>query len=242
MLTNEQIESNWNKFLQIVEAGAQTDDRWSILHEFYLSNEQRFGFMPASSKLSFHSAFPGGHVSHTLRVLGTATKLADLWRDMGAVIDFSPEELTFAAINHDIGKFGTVDAETYIDQDSDWHRKQGEVYKYNPSLPFMKDYDRSLFLLQELGVKMSETEYLAIKMQAGLYEESNKSYLIAYKPEFRLRSNLPYILHQADAMSARIESMQYQPLLKNSSFKNDKNYTNKPAKKSSTKFTKFLID
>lgn len=210
MISNEQIQENWDKFIGIIEAAAQSSDRWSILHEFYLANEQRFAFMPASGKVSFHSAFPGGHVAHTLRVLETAKKLAKLWVELGSAQDFTEEELVFSVLNHDIGKFGTVDAETFIDQDSDWHRKQGEVYKHNPNLPFMKDYDRSLFLLQDLGVAVSENEWLAIKLQSGLYEESNKSYFIAYRPEFRLRSNLPYILHQADAMSARIESLSVE--------------------------------
>ena len=209
MLSENEIQENWDNFLAVVDSYATGEDdcRWTKLKNFYTEHETRFALMPASSKTHYHSAFPGGHISHTLRVHKTCFKLAALWEKMGAGIDFTPESLAFVAINHDLGKFGTVDAEFYIDQDSNWHRDRGEIYKPNPQVPFMKDSDRSIFLLQELGVKMSEDEYLAIKLQAGLYEESNKSYLIAYSPEFKLRSNLPYILHQADAMSARIESM-----------------------------------
>lgn len=214
MLTNEQIQENWDRFLDIIATAGSVvpvdkiseNNRWKILYNFYQKYEQRFAFMPASGKVSFHSAFPGGHISHTLRVYDTALRLSGLWQELGATIDFTRDELIFTAINHDIGKFGTYEAETFIDQDSEWHRKQGEIYKHNHEVPFMKDYDRSIFLLQDLGVRMSETEYLAIKLQSGLYEESNKSYFIAYKPEFKLHSNLPYIIHQADAMSARIES------------------------------------
>lgn len=251
MLSNEQIQSNWDQFLGLVKAGAQQDERWSKLQEFYTANEQRFAFMPASSKLSFHSAFPGGHISHTLRVLDTATKLMNLWAEMGASQDFTEEELIFVALNHDIGKFGTVDAETFVDQDSDWHKKQGEVYKHNPALAFMKDYDRSLYLLQELGVKLSENEYLAIKLQSGLYEESNKSYFIAYKEEFKLRSNLPYIIHQADAMSARIESTigpKAEPVTGKKSFYKKSTPVAVPKVdfsqpvKPKSKFSKFIVD
>jgi hypothetical protein len=71
----------------------------------------------------------------------------------------------------------------------------------------MKDHDRTIFLLMQHGIEVSETEYLSIKLQAGLYDEGNKSYFISYSPEYKLHSNLPYIIHQADAMSARIESM-----------------------------------
>jgi len=247
MLSNEQIQENWDNFLSIIDSYTSTDgeSRWNILKDFYTQHEQRFAFMPASSKTHFHSAFPGGHVSHTLRVYNTALELMALWEKLGAKIDFSEEELVFAAINHDMGKFGTVDAEYYIDQDSNWHRDRGEVYKNNPAVPFMKDSDRTIFLLQELGVKISEAEYLAIKLQAGLYEEANKSYFISYAPEFKLRSNLPYILHQADAMSARIESttmgVATTPKPKNKFTPKPKaSASTKPVSKAASKFLKHL--
>jgi hypothetical protein len=212
MLSNETIQANWDRFLEAISSYKdQTDteflpSRWWDLENFYTKYEQRFAFMPASGKLSFHSAYPGGHIDHTLRVYDSAFKIKDLWIEMGAKIDFTDEELAFVALHHDIGKFGTYTDENFIDQDSTWHKERGEVYKHNPAVPFMKDYDRSLFLLQDLGVKTSEAEYLAIKLQSGLYEESNKSYFIAFTEDYKLKSNLPYILHQADAMSARIES------------------------------------
>lgn len=244
MLLNEKIQENWDTFLEIID-GMVTEDpdcRWAKLKDFYSLHEQRFAFMPASSKTHFHSAFPGGHVSHTLRVYNTAVELMKLWDKMGAIIDFSLEELTFVAINHDLGKFGTASAEYYIDQDSNWHRDRGEVYKNNPAVPFMKDSDRSIFLLQELGVKVSEAEYLAIKLQAGLYEEANKSYFISYAPEFKLRSNLPYILHQADAMSARIESTTEGVVTtpKSKFTPKPKATAAKPVSKAASKFLKHL--
>lgn len=209
MLTNDQIQQNWDEFLGIIDSHITDapDCRWVTLKEFYTEYEQRIAFMPASSKTHFHSAFPGGHVSHTLRVYHTIHKLYDLWAEMGATENIKKDQLSFVAINHDIGKFGTYRNEYYIDQDSKWHLERGEVYKNNPAVPFMKDSDRSLFLLQDIGIRMAESEFLAIKLQAGLYEEANKSYFISYSPEFRLKSNLPYLLHQADAMSARIESV-----------------------------------
>lgn len=247
MLTNIQIQENWNNFLNLIKSG--NTPRWEILHSFYTKYEQRFAFMPASGKTSFHSAFPGGHISHTLRVYNTALRLVDLWRDFEAKIDFSEEELMFTALNHDIGKFGTYDAEHFIDQDSNWHRDRGEIYKKNPLEPFMKDFDRSLFLLQNLGIKISENEYLAIKLQSGLYEESNKSYFMAFSEEYKLHSNLPYIIHQSDAMSARIESGNgNQTSVKATKFYNKpkQNVESVPATKvpnsTKSKFSKFLKD
>ena len=110
---------------------------------------------------------------------------------------------------------GDDENEFYVEQTDAWRKeKLGELYGFNKELSFMKDHDRTVFLLMQHGITCSETEYLSIKLQAGLYDEGNKSYLISYSDEFKLHSNLPYIIHQADAMSARIESMGDRRLLK----------------------------
>ena len=38
----------------------------------------------------------------------------------------------------------------------------------------------------------------------------NKSYLIGFNPDFKLRTNMAYILHQADMMATHIEFDQWQ--------------------------------
>jgi len=44
----------------------------------------------------------------------------------------------------------------------------------------------------------------------GLYEESNKSYYIGYSPDRALKTNIAYILHQADMMATHIEFDQWK--------------------------------
>ncbi len=205
MISEKKIISNWNIFLKNIEDNISGKRKDKLL-AFYNAFEQRFALMPASTKTSYHNAFPGGYVDHINRVVKNAFLVKDLWEQEGATIDFSDEELAMVAINHDLGKFGTAEDEAYIDQDSDWHKKRGEIYKNNPQVEFMKIQDRSLFLLQSLNLKLTPNEYMGIKLHDGLYEESNKSYYIAFSEDYKLRSNLPYIIHQADLMAARIES------------------------------------
>ena len=69
----------------------------------------------------------------------------------------------------------------------------------------MKVPDRGLWILQHFGIKVTDKEYIGIKLTDGMYDEANKSYYVTYDPKFQLRSNLPYILHQADMMATRIE-------------------------------------
>ena len=69
----------------------------------------------------------------------------------------------------------------------------------------MKIPERSLFLLQEIGVKVSQNEFIGIKIHDGLYDESNKFYFMSGMKETKLRSHLPLLMHQADHMAAQVE-------------------------------------
>jgi hypothetical protein len=65
--------------------------------------------------------------------------------------------------------------------------------------------DRGLWLLSQLGIEVSKNEWLAIKLHDGLYDDANKPYLMSWSPETKLRTSLPYIVHQADLLAARVE-------------------------------------
>ena len=84
-------------------------------------------------------------------------------------------------------------------------KKLGEDYKFNNSVAFASVPDRGLYMLQAHGVRYSFNEMLAIQTHDGLYDDANSKYLKAYMPEQKPRTSLPYILHQADLMAARIE-------------------------------------
>jgi hypothetical protein len=203
--------------------------------------------MPAAHKKEYHNAFPGGYIEHVNRVVGCALKLYDLWADMGAdITTFTIEELVFSAINHDLGKMGDEDNEAYIPQTDNWRKeKLGEDYMFNSKVPFASVPDRGLYLLQAHGIRYSFNEMLAIQTHDGLYDEANKKYLHTFMPEQKPRTALPFILHQADLMAARIEfEKEWLPKLKNdqkeekpkkTSFVLDSN-----SKKSASKQTKAL--
>ena len=42
-----------------------------------------------------------------------------------------------------------------------------------------------------------------------MYDDANTAYLKSYNPDFNLRSNMAYILHQADMMATHIEYDQW---------------------------------
>ena len=46
---------------------------------------------------------------------------------------------------------------------------------------------------------------VAIQTHDGLYDPANEKYLKSWMPETKPRTSLPFILHQADMMAARVE-------------------------------------
>ena len=136
-LTPEQIQSNWNQLLKYIDHHI-SEPRKDKLLEFYNKYEERIALMPAAHKKEYHNSFPGGYVEHVNRVVRCALKQYTLWKEEGADVDtFTEEELVFSAINHDLGKMGDEDNESYIPQTDKWRRdKLGEDYMFNKKVPF----------------------------------------------------------------------------------------------------------
>ena len=210
ILTPEQLQENWDKLLNYIPQHI-SEPRASQLTELYKNNEEYFIFAPASSKKEFHGCWAGGLVYHFISVIENSLSLYEIWKSKGANLDtFTVEELVFSALNHDLGK-----KDAYIPSTDKWRQeKLGELYTFNTELPFASVPDRSLFILQQEGIKYSFNEMIAIQTHDGLYDEANKKYLQGFLPEQKPRTCLPYILHQADIMAARIEfEMEHIELL-----------------------------
>ncbi len=215
-LSAEDIMKNWETFISNID-NYISEPRRSKLKEFYIKYQERIMMMPASHKKEYHSAFPGGYVDHVNRVVRCALGQHNLWSQEGCdTSTYTLEELIFSAINHDLGKMGDENYDAYIPQTDTWRKdKLGEDYMFNDKLVFASVPDRGLFLLQDNGIKYTFNEMVAIQTHDGLYDEANKKYLMGYMPELKPRTALPYILHQADMMAARIEWEQdYLPKFK----------------------------
>ena len=241
VLTAEKIQSNWVEFTSNIEKYI-TGERKQKLLDFYSKYEERIILMPAAHKKEYHSAFPGGYVDHVNRVVKGALSMSSLWAEFGADMNtFTQEELVFSAINHDLGKMGDENEDSYIPQTDKWRRdKLGEDYMFNKKVPFASVPDRGLFLLQSHGIQYTFNEMIAIQTHDGLYDDANKKYLFSFMPEQKPRTSLPFILHQADLMAARIEfEIEWLPKLRgdvqNNVAPQGKNFTLTSNKKTNTK-------
>jgi hypothetical protein len=240
-LTSEQIVQNWERLLNVIETEF-TGERKDKLLSMYQDLEERMSMAPASSFSHYHNCMPGGYVDHVLRVIECAQEVYDLWTRMGANMSgYTKQELIFVALNHDIGKMGFPGEgnEIYQPNDSEWHRKNlGKEYKINPNNPFTLVNDLSIWLLQHYGIEITWNEMLGIKLTDGLYDESNKPYYISRSADSKLKTNLGYVMHQADSMAARIEYERWnnnKPIQTTTVKRKTKTITNSQTKVNATK-------
>lgn len=195
-LTPEEIEQNWQKFYGLC---GQAGERSAALLAMCDALAERIATCPASSRTSFHAAYAGGLVEHSLRVLTNAAKLC---KTFGWYIH--QDSLIIGCLMHDIGKVGGLEKDLYVPQTSDWHRdKLGEVYKINEDMQYMTVPDRGIFLCQHFGIKLTESELLSIKLNDGQYAEENKPYKMK-------EPALAIIVHMADLIATKQEKGQLQ--------------------------------
>ena len=207
-----QLEDNYNRFIAAIKK-VFTGDRLEKLLHMYSPDElgNELAMAPASGKLNFHSAYPGGYIDHVMNVATNAYKIKKMFEASGGHINFTDEELLFAAFHHDLGKLGDGKEPYYLPQTSEWHQKnKKEYFTHNPKLQYFDVTDRAFWLLNQYGIKYTQKEQLGIHMADGLYNDATKKYFISYNEDFQVKTDLPYILHWADHMSTRIENSEYR--------------------------------
>jgi hypothetical protein len=203
-LSAEKIQKNYEKHLRIIDT--YISDRKDAVKSMISHMEETYIMAPASSKTWYHSAFPGGYVDHVNRVVEYAVKQSRLYEEMGGSIDFTEEELVFAALFHDLGKIGNGDLPNYIPQTDKWRQdKLSEMYTYNPDLDFMLIPDRSLFILQKFGIPVSQKEWLGIRLHDGVFDKANEAYFFSNVESSRQKTSIVSILHSADFLASKVE-------------------------------------
>jgi hypothetical protein len=158
---------------------------------------QEFYAAPASPRESWHNCFPGGLCDHSLRVVSNLMKISKSL----APDRYSPQTLTFVGLFHDLGKVGDGERPYYLPlegKDNSWRRQKGELYEINKDCTYMPTSERGLYILQKYGIELSADEYLAIRLNDGMYEEANKRYAL-HEPDLAL------LVHFADRYALQIE-------------------------------------
>jgi hypothetical protein len=79
------------------------------------------------------------------------------------------------------------------------------MYTYNPDLDFMLIPDRSLFILQKFGIKVSQKEFLGIRCHDGVFDKANEAYFFSHVESSRQKTSIISVLHSADFLASKVE-------------------------------------
>lgn len=203
----ETLQKNYTNFLEAIKKSFSGERLEKLLH-MYSEDELGMNIMvsPATSNSNYFNAYEGGYIDHVIHVARNSLRQLKVYVESGVEIDFTKEELLFSAFHHDLGKVGVKGKLNFIPNDSEWHIKTlGQVYKLNDELDYMTYLDRTYYLLQHYGLKMTEKEMLGIRLTNGLFDEENKRYLKNNNPQFELKTPMYHILHSAEIMSTFIQ-------------------------------------
>lgn len=175
----------------------------------YLRNSD-FYYAPSSTK--FHSNYQGGLLDHSILVLSTAAGLCDAMVKMKPELAdrLTDESLIISCLLHDLCKVGFyVPKEKWKKDENDkWVSYRG--YDVEDTFPIGHG-EKSVILLQWLGLSLTIDEMLAIRYHMGLWSTSvdcgdaNRAY-------FRAVNMCPLlsIVQNADFMSSNMLEIIYQ--------------------------------
>ena len=190
-LSPEDIAANFDKYRSFMEKlGDRSEAALALVDHL----GERLALCPASSRKDYHSAFPGGLIDHSLRVLSHSLRLAKTfgW-------DLPKDSLIIGCLLHDLGKVGDHENDYYVPQTDGWRiDKLGEMYAHNRNMQYMTVPDRGVWLCQHFGLKLTQEEFLAIKLNDGQYADENAPYKMK-EPQ------LADVVHMADVIATKQE-------------------------------------
>ena len=194
-LTEEQLKKLFDTYISILENSIGKDTTSSIFDRI----GERLLAAPASGKVQYHNCFPGGLVEHSLRVYNNLKYLAKKF-----LPNITDNSLAVVSLFHDIGKVGDLNNDYYIIQDNQWRQENlGEYYTHNEELIFLDSAQRSIWLLNQFNISLTQEEYQAIKIHDGQYIEANKRYA-------QKECMLALLLHQADMIACKQEQERWK--------------------------------
>lgn len=207
-LSAEELLSNYNEAMDFIKSKF-SGERQELLLELFSEDElgERSIYAPASGRPQYHCCFVGGYWVHIMNVCKASIGVKKLYETMAnRKADFTDEEMFMSAFCHDLGKLGDKYGTYYEEQKDEWRKnKLDEHYTFNKKVNNFDVPERGLWTLQDKGIKLTQKEWLAIKLSDGMYHEPNQYYLKSYDVNKQLKTALPYIIHTADFISTHAE-------------------------------------
>ena len=166
----EKVQGNFELFYKL----SQKDEDRSDLYSFFIETlGDRLALCPFSGRTEYGWSTPGGLIEYSLGVLSSLRRENDAHN-----LELPVASMVTVALFHAIGKVGDLENDLFVPEDSKWHQeKLGQFYKYNENIGKMTVEHRSVWLLNQIGAKLSREEYLAILLSSGALNDESKFYL-----------------------------------------------------------------
>lgn len=155
----EQIQENWDTFYKFAQNGI--GDRSKEISVLLEEIGERLATCPSSTKTE-----PGSLVDFNLKVLKACVSINKKFD-----LNLSKESMVLCCLFRNLGLVGDLENDLFIPEDK-WHQERGMLFKYNNELQFMKPFDRTIWILNHFGIKLSQDEFLAFISGTG----SNDNY------------------------------------------------------------------
>lgn len=194
MLSNEQIEKNYEEFITLLRTNVVRDSEGLEKLISYL-NAKDTKIAPASAK--YHGSYAGGLVRHCLNVY---KKLTDLINLNYGVSPYSAETITLVALLHDISKvdFYEIQERNTKDENGNWIKvPYYQVKDTKHRLIYGSHGANSVFKVRTF-INLSYEEELAILHHMGGFDYTEGVVSTQNISEVFTKSPLALLLHQAD--------------------------------------------
>jgi hypothetical protein len=200
MLQEEILYKNWETFrTQLEKLSERTPN---IAHFIEQLEELELPTTPASTRLDYVCAYPGGLVEHSLRVLTYVAKLRKVY---GLEKDISATSAILVSLLHDVGKVGYNNKPYYLPQEDEWKKtKLGQMYEINQKLAFIPVSQLSLKLLTQNSFMLDLDEWYAI---SNVRDNTKDQYFSKYEPKLSILLNQAITMACLDGKSKREASV-----------------------------------
>ncbi|MBX6361569.1 MAG: hypothetical protein IRZ03_15995 [Acidobacterium ailaaui] len=158
ILTKEQILGNWKKFLKYLENWS--DSRKDAIYNFYQTNDTSACTLPYYFINTEKGSNIGDFVRFKLSLIKDLIHLFDKLKEPEWKTEYEKyifNSVLFVVFTYDIGKINSEGYEMYVPDEMN----KGS-FKYNEDLRYMRYNERSIFLLNNMSVHMSEEEMITI--------------------------------------------------------------------------------
>lgn len=193
MLTDTQIENNFNEFIELITNNIKRDGVDNLLKWLKAKDTK---IAPASTK--YHSSFKGGLVQHCLNVYKRLKSLIEA--EYPENCPYSEETITLVSLLHDISKieFYELKERNTKDENGTWIKVPFYQVREDENRFVFGNHTENSFYMVSKFMNLSYEESLAILHHEGAYKAGITAPDLTNVMVVFKKSKLALLLHSAD--------------------------------------------